>query len=63
MQRVQQVNLEEEPVSNVISIKRYPFDKGYVSHIDRFSVVWIPPIRGGERVVNRYAKFTNIQIY
>jgi hypothetical protein len=45
MQRVEQVDLQEQLISNVITVERHPFDKRDVSNIDRSSVVCIPAIR------------------
>jgi len=60
MHRVEQVDFQEKPVSNIVTVKRYPFDKGDVSNIDRFPVVRIPAICCSECVIDGRSKAQDI---
>jgi hypothetical protein len=63
MNWVQQINLEEESISNMISKVWHSFDKRDVANVSGFAIVGIPAIRRGKRMIDRGAKAVNVCIY
>lgn len=62
IERVEQVDFEEEFVSDMVSEERNAFDEGNVGNKSRLAVVRVPAIADGERMVDGDTQTLDISI-
>ena len=60
MQRIKQIDLQEEPVSNIVAEEWNAFDNGNVANINRFSIVDITPIGSCKSMIDGISKGKDI---